>query len=220
MSAGMMPALACPGEIRRGQFGPISRVFEPCDRAKNSAASLTGTPSVITTASGISASIASTTAPLVNFAGTKMTVTLAPVASTASRTELKTGTDAFSNSTTWPPFLGVTPPTIFVPEASIRWVCLRPSEPVMPWTMTLESEFRKIAISTTSVPGRSQLGGPSSRTVHRVHLLQPGQPRLGQDLPAELGVVAVQPDHQRDVDVLAPAGQQLEGLDDAVGHRV
>ena len=59
---------------------------------KNSAVSLTGTPSVITTASGISASIASTTAALVNVAGTKITVTLAPVASTASPTELKTGT--------------------------------------------------------------------------------------------------------------------------------
>ncbi len=50
-------------------------------------------------ANGILASIASTTAPLVNLAGTKITVTFAPVASTASPTELKTGTEASSNST-------------------------------------------------------------------------------------------------------------------------
>ena len=99
MSAGMMPALDCPGEISPGQFGPISRVFDPWDRVKNSALSLTGTPSVITTASGISASIASTTAPLVNLAGTKITVTFAPVASMASPTELNTGTEPCSNST-------------------------------------------------------------------------------------------------------------------------
>ena len=29
MSAGMMPALDCPGEISPGQFGPISRVASP-----------------------------------------------------------------------------------------------------------------------------------------------------------------------------------------------
>ena len=73
-------------------------------------------------------------------------MTLAPVAAIASPTELKTGTPARSNSTTCPPLPGVTPPTIRVPEVNMRWVCLRPSEPVMPWTMTLESEFRKIAI--------------------------------------------------------------------------
>ena len=89
-----MPALDCPGEIRPGQLGPISRVFEPWDNAKNSALSLTGTPSVITTARPISASMASTTAALANRAGTKMTVTFAPVAVMASPTESKTGTVA------------------------------------------------------------------------------------------------------------------------------
>src|SRR5215216_6040378 len=92
MSAGIMPALDCPGEITPGQLGPMSRVDMACDSAKNSAVSLTGTPSVITTASGMPASIASTTADKVNFAGTKITVTLASVAAIASPTELNTGT--------------------------------------------------------------------------------------------------------------------------------
>jgi len=46
---------------------------------------------------------------------------------------------------------GVTPPTIRVPEVNMRWVCLRPSEPVMPWTMTFESEFRKIAMTSSAL---------------------------------------------------------------------
>ncbi len=45
----------------------------------------------MTTTSGVAASMASTTAPLVNFAGTKITVTSAPVASRASPTEENTG---------------------------------------------------------------------------------------------------------------------------------
>src|SRR4051812_14261893 len=224
MSAGMMPALDCPGEIRPGQFGPISRVFDPCDSVKNSAESLTGTPSVITTASGISASMASTTAPLVNLAGTKITVTLAPVASTASATEPKTGTLVESNSTVWPPLPGVTPPTIRVPEASIRAVCLRPSDPVMPWTMTRESALRKIDIGVLlcSRPGSGgdglggQLGGPGGRAVHGVHLLQPGKVGVGEDLPAQLRVVAVEADDDRLGDGLPAALQQRERLHDPV----
>jgi hypothetical protein len=98
----------------------MSRVELLWESAKNSAVSLTGTPSVITTASGIPASIASMTADRVNFAGTKITVTLASVAAIASPTELKTGTPPRSNSTTCPPLPGVTPPTIWVPEVSIR----------------------------------------------------------------------------------------------------
>jgi hypothetical protein len=82
--------------------------------------SFTGTPSVITTASGMLASMASTTADNVNLAGTKITVTLAPVAAIASPTELKTGMPALANSTTCPPLPGVTPPTIRVPALSIR----------------------------------------------------------------------------------------------------
>jgi hypothetical protein len=60
MFAGMIPALDRPGEIRPGQFGPTIRVVPPfCAYWKKSAVSRTGTPSVMTTASGIFASTAS-----------------------------------------------------------------------------------------------------------------------------------------------------------------
>ena len=119
--------------MRPGQFGPISRVVPlDCAYAKNAAVSWTGMPSVITTTSGIFASIASITAAFANFGGTKTTEVFAPVAATASLTELKTGSEWPSISTVWPPFPGVTPPTTFVPEANILLVCLVPSEPVIP----------------------------------------------------------------------------------------
>ena len=87
MSAGMMPALDFPGLMMPGQFGPMMRVLpERWAAVKNSAVSLTATPSVMQTTSGTSASMASMTADLVNLAGTKITDTLAPVASTASLT--------------------------------------------------------------------------------------------------------------------------------------
>ena len=101
----------------------------------------------MTTTNGTPASTASTTAALANFGGTNTTDTSAPVASTASLTLPNTGTAAPSNSTDCPPLPGVTPPTIAVPEFSIRWVCRRPSDPVMPWTITFESPVRKMAIS-------------------------------------------------------------------------
>ena len=87
---------------------------------------------MITTTKGIAASIASITAAFANLGGTKTTEALAPVALIASATVLKTGSWWPSISTTCPPLPGVTPPTIFVPEANIRRVCLVPSEPVMP----------------------------------------------------------------------------------------
>ena len=77
----------CPGLISPGQFGPISRVL-PLRRAAatNSAVSRTATPSVITTTSSSSASMASRTALAVWAAGTKITDVFAPVASLASAT--------------------------------------------------------------------------------------------------------------------------------------
>src|SRR5512133_1091128 len=115
MSAGMIPALDFPGLIRPGQFGPTIRE-PPLDwaYAKNSAVSLTGTPSVITTISGMPASTDSTTAAFVKAGGTKTTDTSAAVASTASPTELRTGTAVASKSTLCPPLPGVTPPTMAV----------------------------------------------------------------------------------------------------------
>ena len=134
MSAGTMPALDLPGLMMPGQFGPMMRVLP--DRwaaVKNSAVSLTGTPSVMHTTNGISASMDSMTALLVNLAGTKITDTLAPVAAMASLTVPNTGTLTPSrNSTFWPALRGLVPPTICDPESIMRWVCFMPSEPVMP----------------------------------------------------------------------------------------
>src|SRR5690348_15408621 len=102
MSAGMMPAFDLPGLIRPGQLGPMIRVELPCAAAQNAAVSCTGTPSVITTASGIPASTASITESLVKAGGTKPTVTVAPVSDMASATVAKTGNDEPSISTVVP----------------------------------------------------------------------------------------------------------------------
>ena len=152
MSAGMMPALDRPGVIRPGQFGPISRVVPARRaRAKKAAVSCTGMPSVITTTSGTAASTASSTASRANRGGTKTTETSAPVSSTASATEPKTGMP----STCSPALRGLTPPTTSVPEATIRRVCLRPSDPVMPCTMTLDEPVRKMDTADRLLsPGR------------------------------------------------------------------
>src|SRR5215217_9743020 len=129
-------------------------------------------PSVMTTASPIWASTASMTAFFAPAGGTKMTLTSAPVSFIASATPPNTGTLAPSKSTFWPAFFGFTPPTIAVPEASMRWVCLRPSEPVMPWTMTLLFSLRKIDISLRFLSSRGgsggELGGPARGAVHGV----------------------------------------------------
>jgi hypothetical protein len=109
-------------------------------------------PSVMTTARPICASTASMTASLANAGGTKMTLTSAPVSFIASATPPNTGTLVPSKSTDWPALRGLTPPTIAVPEASMRWVCFMPSEPVMPWTMTLLFSLRKIDICLQSCP--------------------------------------------------------------------
>src|SRR3954454_9325056 len=198
-------------------------------------------PSVMTTASPIWASTASITALLAPAGGTEMTVTSAPVSFIASATPPNTGTEAPSNSTRSPAFFGFTPPTIAVPEASMRWVCLRPSEPVMPWTMTLLFSLRKIDISGVlfSVEGPrpphpsqsrgepldeaerrlggGELGGSARGAVHRVHQGHQGVVGLGEDPPALLHVVAVEPDDQRLGRLVA---EQLQCVHDAVGDRV
>src|SRR3954468_19129253 len=145
-------------------------------------------PSVMTTARPMPASTASMTAALANGGGTKMTLTSAPVSFIASATPPKTGTVAPSKSTGVPALRGFTPPTMAVPEASMRCVCLLPSEPVMPWTMTLLFSLRKIDIVILfwigPLPGArrelasggeeggpssgGELGGPASGAVHRV----------------------------------------------------
>src|SRR5919206_1230216 len=171
-------------------------------------------PSVMTTASPMPASTASMTAAFANGGGTKMTLTSAPVSFMASATPPNTGTVAPSKSTLSPALRGLTPPTIAVPEASIRWVCLRPSEPVMPWTMTLLFSLRKIDISGV-LSGGGELGGPARGAVHRVDHGDERVVGLGEDPAALLDVVAVETDDQRLGRLVA---EDAEGVDDAVGH--
>src|SRR5688500_2786533 len=177
-------------------------------------------PSVMTTASGTWASTASMTADFANAGGTKMTVTSAPVSATASATVPKTGTDTpSSKSTVVPALRGLTPPTIVVPDRSIRWVCFMPSEPVMPWTMTLELSSRKIAIALR-VPCsglRGQLGGLAGRAVHGRLDRHQRVVGLGEDPAALLDVVAVQPDDER---LRGLVTECLQRADDPVGHGV
>src|SRR5215213_804659 len=179
-------------------------------------------PSVMTTASPICASTASRTAPLAPAGGTKMTLTSAPVSFIASATVPNTGTLTPSKSTDSPAFFGLTPPTMAVPEASMRWVCLRPSEPVMPWTMTLLFSLRKIDISLRFLSaegglGGGEFGGPACGAVHRVDHGHQGVIGLGEDPAALLDVVAVEPDDQRLGRLVA---EVVQGRDDAVRHGV
>src|SRR5437763_7416341 len=172
-------------------------------------------PSVITTASGISASMASITASLANFGGTKTTETSAPVSLMASSTVPNTVRSLPSMVTVWPALRALTPPTMFVPDFSILVACFMPSEPVRPWTMTLLFSLRKIDIALR--PRRRELGGLVRRTVHCVHHGDQRVVRLREDAVAFFDVVAVQTDDQR----LAGLGtQDLQRLDDAGRDRV
>src|SRR5262245_39752301 len=182
-------------------------------------------PSVMTTHSGTPASTASMTAALANRGGTNTTDTLAPVASAASFTLSKTGMP----SRLWPPLPGVTPATTLLPEATIRRVCLLPSDPVMPWTRIRLCPLRKIDIvlprpstrPAIELPcGGRELGRAPRGAVHGVHELHDVVLRLVEDPPAFLGVVTVQPDHQRHRDGLAARLEHLDRRDDAVGDLV
>src|SRR5579875_3290347 len=218
MSAGMMPALDLPGEAMPGQFGPMILVAFPAAQAcaQNSVESCTGIPSVITTASGMRASMASITAALAPAGGTNITETSAPVSATVPNT----GTSVPPRSTVWPALRGLVPPTTVVPAASILVPCLRPSEPVMPWIMTRLPAVRKIAISC-SLHGRGrEFRGTTRGAVHRPHLLDHADPRLVEYPPALGGVVAVEAHHDRVADRLAAVAEHADRRHDPVGDRV
>src|SRR3984885_12278411 len=174
---------------------PASALAQP--EAQNSALSWTGTPSVITITSGMPASTASVTAALVPAGGTKTTDTSAPVAAMVSATVANTGTSEPPRSTVWPAFRGFVPPTTVVPAAFIRRPCLVPSEPVMPWIMTRLSPVRKIAISCSCRGGSGQFRGAPGCVIHGRDLLDHRQSRVSEDAAALLGVVPIQPDHDR-----------------------
>src|SRR5262245_15933921 len=178
----------------------------------------------MTTSSGISASMASMIASLANFGGTKMIDTSAPVSFIASATVPKTGSlmilpPLSSCVTVVPALRALTPPTICVPALSIRAVCTVASLPVMPWTMTLLSLVKKIAMSVLSgVRGFGGLGGSDvGGFVHGAHLSHQRVVGLGKYATALFDVVAVEPDDQRLVRLVA---KDLQGLDDAVGDGV
>ena len=60
----------CPGVMTPGQLGPMRRVFEPCSARLTLTMSSTGMPSVMQTASGIPASMASRIASAAKAGGT------------------------------------------------------------------------------------------------------------------------------------------------------
>src|ERR1700735_2576720 len=129
---GMMPILAFPGEMTPGQLGPIRRDFDLLTTLHTLTMSLVGIPSVMQIISGRPASSASRMASAANGGGTKMTVALAPVFSTAWATVSKTG----QPSCTVPPLPGVTPPTTLVPYSAQPLAWKVPSLPVIPCTMS------------------------------------------------------------------------------------
>src|SRR6478735_8638854 len=138
-----------------------------------------------------------------------MTLTLAPVCATASATEPKTGTETPpSKSTVVPALRGLTPPTMSVPDVSMRCVCFMPSDPVMPWTMTFESALRKIAMvrrslfcGSGSVGGGTggELGGAARGAVHRRLDRHQRVVALLEDPAALFDVVAVEAHDERAV---------------------
>src|SRR5262249_44762945 len=143
--------------------------------------------------------------------GTNTTDTSAPVADIASPTVPKTGWPVPPRSTVWPALRGLVPPTTLVPAAIMRAPCLRPSEPVMPWTMTWLCAVRKIAISYSCRGHAGQLGCAACRVVHRPNLFDDRDACLGED-PAAFGrVVAIEPDNNRQAHLLALLGEDSDG---------
>ena len=110
----MIPALALPGEMTPGQFGPTSRVGRPFKNVMARIMSKVGMPSVMHTTSANPASAASMTASAANGGGTKITDAFAPVFLTAPCTVSKID----QPSCVVPPLPGVTPPTTVVPYAA------------------------------------------------------------------------------------------------------
>ena len=111
MWPGMIPILQPSGVMTPGQFGPMSRDFDPASARLTFTMSWTGMPSVMQTMSGTSASMASRMASAAKAGGTYMAVASQLVALRAAATVSNTGRPRWVD----PPLPGVTPPTIRVP---------------------------------------------------------------------------------------------------------
>ena len=110
------------------------------------------------TTSSMPASAASMIASAAKAGGTKMMLTLAPVAFTPSATVLKTG-----RSRCWlPPLPGVTPPTTLVPYSIICPAWKLPSVPVNPCTRILEDLLTRMLISSLELTAKLREFNPAS----------------------------------------------------------
>src|ERR1700744_571932 len=188
---GMMPILGLPGEMTPGQSGPMSRDLDLLTTLHTLTMSLVGMPSVMQMMSGRPASSASRMASAANGGGTKITVALAPVFSTAWATVSNTG----QPSCTFPPLPGVTPPTTLVPYSAQPLAWKVPSLPVIPCTMS-----RVFSSTNTDIDGSSSLsrGFLFGRCDHFGGGVLHGfsdnevQPRVLQNLASLLDVRALQ----------------------------
>src|SRR5579875_1138898 len=198
MCPGMIPIMQASGVMIPWVLGPIRRVRDPRSAAFTRTISRIGIRSVMQTASGTSASIASMTAAAACAGGTNMALAVAPVAARASFTVSKTGRPRCS-----PVRPGLTPPTIRLPYSIARPIWKVATRPVKPWQMIFVCPSMRIAISTPdSDPCRNGAGGRASAGVFPVMSLDAvdgigqiarelgGQGRIGEQLLSELGVRA------------------------------
>src|SRR6478736_6892377 len=168
--------------------------------------------------------MASIMASFVNAGGTNAMDTSAPVSAMASATDANTGSSTALPSASWcstvvPALRAFTPPTTWVPALSISAVCLVPSPPVMPWTMTLESLSRKIDMFLKSLCVR-ELGGLVGAFVHGFGEGDERVVRVTEDGAPLLDLVAVEPHDERLGRGRAQLGERThDALGDGVARR-
>ena len=116
-------------------------------------------PSVMQTMSVMPAAAASMIASAAKGAGTKIPDAVAPVASTASATLLKTGTPRCIV----PPLPGLVPATTVVPISCICSVWKEPSRPVIPWTKTFVFPSSRMLTTRPPASARRSSSQPPTR---------------------------------------------------------
>src|SRR5262249_59146133 len=200
----MMPIFALPGEMRPGQFGPMSRLEWRPRKALTRTMSGTGTPSVMHTTSGRLASAASMMASAAAGGGTKMRAQSASEAFTASFTVFHTGKPAW----VVPPLPGVTPPTTCVPYSLQRSAWNVPSLPVIPCTRTF------VCLPTRMLMLARELDGLASARAHVVGHDE-GEARVRQHLLPLLDVGSLGAEDHGQIEA-----ELLHGGDDALGEAI